>query len=173
MRNVSENSSDFQKATVELVAGIAGLLTARSHTLSVAESLTGGHVSNAIVSVPGASSFFKGGVVAYADDAKVRLLGVSRQTIASHGAVSRETALEMARGAARIFDSTMAVSTTGIAGPTGQNEKKAIGLAFIAVVYKGTEAVSEKVYPGSREMVRNACSLDALKLCADAAEKQT
>ena len=170
---MSENYSSFQKATVELIARIATSLTARSHTLSAAESMTGGNISSAVVSLPGASSFFRGSVVAYDDEVKVRLLGVSRQTLASRGAVSRETALEMALGAARIFNSTMAVSTTGIAGPAGQTEEKPVGMSYIAVVYAGENVVSEKIYAGDREAVRNSCLLDALNLCAEAAEKQT
>ncbi len=168
---MSENSSAFRKATDEAVARIGSLLTRRSHTLSAAESVTGGLVSDAIVSVPGASAFFRGCIVAYSDAAKESLLGVSRETLAVHGAVSSETALEMARGAARVFRSTVALSTTGIAGPAGQTKHKRTGLAYIAVVYADREAVSERIYEGNREKVRRSCALEALRLCTEMAER--
>jgi PncC family amidohydrolase len=157
----------------DLVIRLGSLLTSKSHTLSVAESLTGGLVSTSVVSVPGVSSFFRGGVVAYGNDSKESILGVRHQTLAGHGAVSRETALEMAHGVSRIFNSTMAVSTTGIAGPTGSTKDKPVGLAYIAVIYAGAESVSEQQYAGIREQVRNACSADALRMCIEAAEKNS
>ena len=167
---MSGSSSDFQKEMNDLVTRLGSLLTSKSHTLSVAESLTGGLISTSIVGVPGVSSFFRGGVVAYGNDSKESILGVRPQTLAVHGAVSMETALEMAHGASRIFNSTMAVSATGIAGPAGGTKVKPVGLAYIAVICTGKEIVSEKRYAGDRELVVRACTADALKQCIEAAE---
>lgn len=133
-------------------------------TLATAESITGGLISSSIVAVPGASRFFRGGVVAYGNESKEKILGVRRRTLVSHGAVSRETALEMAYGAGRIFDSTVSVSSTGIAGPSGQTDSKPVGLVYMAVISEVTSTVEEKRYVGSREEIRQRATEDALAL---------
>src|SRR5512135_3003758 len=98
---------------------IGSLLRKQNWTISIAESCTGGLVAHRITNVPGSSDYFLGGVVAYAYEAKVAQLGVSWETLRAYGAVSRETALAMARGARRTLEADVAVSVTGIAGPGG------------------------------------------------------
>jgi nicotinamide-nucleotide amidase len=112
---------------------ILALLQSRGRMLAVAESFTGGRVAAALTSVPGASQSFAGGVVAYANAAKVSLLGITAATLERAGAVSEETAREMARGARERFDADVALATTGIAGPSGGTREKPVGLGWLAV----------------------------------------
>jgi PncC family amidohydrolase len=111
----------------------ARTLTARGLTLALAESCTGGLVAHRVTNVPGSSAFFLGGVVAYANQAKVDLLAVRPETLAAHGAVSEETAREMAQGARARFGADVALSVTGIAGPTGGTQEKPVGLVYVAL----------------------------------------
>jgi nicotinamide-nucleotide amidase len=121
--------------TANVAVSVAEMLGTRGETLAVAESSTGGLILSLLTDVPGASRWLRGGLVAYTNDAKRDLLGVSEATLSTHGAVSAEAALEMARGAARLFGSVWALSETGVAGPqTGRRSAKPAGLTFIAVV---------------------------------------
>lgn len=142
----------------------AQLLSTRSKTLSTAESFTGGLLASTLISVPGSSAWMLEGCVTYADAAKVRRLGVSPETLASHGAVSRETALEMARGMRAFSGSDFALSATGIAGPDGGTEEKPVGLIYVALAYKGGEDVHELRLVGNRERIRGLGVLEALDM---------
>jgi nicotinamide-nucleotide amidase len=132
-RRIRNKAQDFiygeDEETLESVIG--KLLKQRTATLSVAESCTGGKISSKIVSVAGSSDYYAGGVCAYANSAKVRLLNVSEDTIAMHGAVSSEVAVEMAEGVRKAFATDYSLSTTGIAGPTGATDSKPLGLVWI------------------------------------------
>jgi PncC family amidohydrolase len=108
-------------------------------TLSTAESCTGGLLGSLITDVPGASKCYLGGIVAYSNRSKTELLGVKPGTIAGYGAVSSEVAIEMAQGCIERFGSTIAVSITGISGPSGGTEVKPVGTAYIAVAGGGLE----------------------------------
>jgi len=122
-------------------------------TLAVAESFTGGLISESIVSVPGVSAFYLLGVTAYSNHSKERVLGVRHETLMKYGAVSAETASEMAEGVRSLSGADIGVSTTGIAGPTGATEEKPVGLAYIALSDgKGTE-VRRFLFEGEREKV--------------------
>lgn len=112
------------------------LLHAREITLSTAESCTGGGIAAQITSVPGSSAYFAGGIVAYSNEIKQRLLGVSPQTLQNFGAVSRQTAEEMVKGAMKTLKTDCAISTTGVAGPGGGTKEKPVGLIWIAAAYK-------------------------------------
>ncbi len=140
------------------------LLSERQLTISTAESITGGLLGAFIVAIPGASSYFKGGAIAYSNESKEKVLGVRRRTLTSHGAVSRETALEMAYGARRIFDTSMSVSCTGIAGPSGETPSKPVGLVYAALVTDTRSTVIEKKYSGEREEIRLMTVEDCLRL---------
>jgi len=107
--------------------------------LAVAESCTGGLVADRLTDVPGSSDYFLGGIVAYAYEAKVALLGVSWDTLKVHGAVSRETVLEMARGARQALNADVAVSVSGIAGPGGGLPNKPVGTTWIGISTPGAE----------------------------------
>lgn len=115
---------------------IAELLKAKKISLSTAESCTGGSIASLITTIPGSSLYFKGGVVAYANEVKQALLGVSAETLERYGAVSRETVIEMARGAMKTMKTEASVATSGIAGPGGGTPEKPVGTVWIAVAYK-------------------------------------
>lgn len=139
--------------------------------LAVAESLTGGTISKKIVSLNGASDFFKGSVTAYSNEAKVEILGVPERYITKYGAVSEKTALALARGARAKFLSHCAIATTGIAGPSGGSEKKPVGLVYISVSKPNKEKVFKYTFPFSREgiieMTSNYALFQFLKLLRD------
>ncbi len=121
---------------MKLEEEIGKLLIANNLSLSTAESCTGGGVAALITSVPGSSGYFKGGIVAYDNEVKKNLLGVSPETLSVYGAVSRETVIEMAKGAMNRLKTDCAIATSGIAGPGGGTLEKPVGTVWIAVAYK-------------------------------------
>lgn len=126
----------------ELESVIAALLISQQATVGTAESCTGGFVSHRLTSLPGSSAYFQGAVVSYSNELKMKLLGVSNDTLAQHGAVSEQTAREMAEGARKALGTTYAVATTGIAGPDGGSEEKPVGTVWIACATP-TETVTQ------------------------------
>jgi PncC family amidohydrolase len=131
-------------------------------TVAVAESCTGGLVAAAITAVPGASEWFLGSAVTYANAAKVGILGVSAATLEAHGAVSSETAAEMAVGARRVFGADLATSVTGIAGPGGGSPGKPVGLTCMGLADRAGVATRSARWPGDRSAVREAAAAAAL-----------
>ena len=115
---------------------VGELLKAKNFSLSTAESCTGGGIAALITSVPGSSEYFKGGIVAYSNEVKADLLHVSVETLAQYGAVSRETVVEMVKGAMKTLKTDCAVATSGIAGPGGGTPEKPVGTVWIAAGYK-------------------------------------
>jgi len=141
----------------------------RGETVAVAESLTGGLVCSRLTSVPGASNYVDRGIVAYSNRAKQTVLGVSRESLDSDGAVSESVAQEMARGIRDTAATTWGISTTGIAGPTGGTDEKPVGLVYIGVAYAGpwgTESsitrVDRHVFDGNRQAVCQKAATQAL-----------
>jgi nicotinamide-nucleotide amidase len=131
--------------------------------LAVAESFTGGRVAAALTGVAGSSQSFAGGVVAYADAAKISLLGVSAATLQRSGAVSEEVAREMARGVRERFGATIALSTTGIAGPSGATPEKPVGLGWLALDDAGSGVAVRRVsLSGEREAIASRATTIAL-----------
>lgn len=116
----------------ELETVIGTLLMNGNATLATAESCTGGYVANQITSIPGSSRYYEGSVVSYSNEVKKHVLGVSEETLAAYGAVSEQTAREMAEGARRLLNTTFAIATTGIAGPDGGTPEKPVGTVWIA-----------------------------------------
>jgi nicotinamide-nucleotide amidase len=146
--------------TLEIAVG--ALLVQRTSTLAVAESCTGGLLAHRICSVPGASRYFRGAVVAYANQAKRDLLGVPEALLAAHGAVSAEVARAMAEGARDRFGADLAVATTGISGPDGGSAEKPVGLVFVGFAdARGSDAY-EFLFPFDRERHRLVTSQVAL-----------
>lgn len=141
-------------------------LRAKNKTIATAESCTGGLISARITEVPGASAVFGYGLCVYANDAKTSLLGVSPDTLAKYGAVSRETAIEMARGARERLGADIGVSTTGIAGPDGGSEEKPVGLVWIGIsTADGDEAHELRLargYEDDRATIRGAAASHAI-----------
>jgi len=129
---------------------LAEELGARGLTLALAESCTGGLVADTITNVAGSSQFLLGGVVAYANEAKEKILGVPAETLAEHGAVSEEVARAMARGARRLLGADLGLGITGIAGPGGATPAKPVGLVHIAVAGPWGETARRLVLDGER-----------------------
>lgn len=130
---------------------IGNILRQRHATLGTAESCTGGLISHRITDVPGSSEYFAGGIVAYSYEAKVALLNVSWDTLNTKGAVSKETVLEMARGARQALGVDIAVSVSGIAGPGGGTPEKPIGSTWIGLTAPDGEWARHFVWQGDRE----------------------
>jgi len=130
---------------------VGRMLAERKLTLATAESCTGGLLGHRITDVPGSSDYYQGGIIAYSYDAKERLLSVHHDTLYEHGAVSAETALEMARGARKALGTDVGVSVTGIAGPGGGMPGKPVGLVYIALSSRDREHVEHFVWDSDRE----------------------
>ena len=142
---------------------LSELLIANGLTISVAESCTGGSLSGAITSIPGASSYFDCGYVTYSNQSKVDMLGVDIQTIKTYGAVSEEVALEMVIGVATKSHSDIAVSVTGVAGPTGGTPEKPVGTVCFGFSYDGKTSASTKIFSGDRASIVSQSVSYALK----------
>lgn len=154
------------QALVEHLAISAATLGLR---LATAESCTGGLVAKMITDVPGASTHFLGGMVAYSNEAKVRQLDVNPKDIEEHGAVSKIVALQMAFGACRRFSADLALSVTGIAGPDGGRPDKPVGTVWIAVAQSdGTGEARLERFEGGRKTIRDKSAAAVLRLAAEA-----
>jgi nicotinamide-nucleotide amidase len=142
--------------------------------IAAAESCTGGLVAATLTEIAGSSDVFERGFVTYSNEAKQAMLGVSATTLASHGAVSRETALEMAKGALAHAPVELAVSITGIAGPGGAVAGKPVGLVHLAAASRRGELVHRERKYGDigRAQVRRAAVVDALAMLRELAEKE-
>ena len=143
---------------------VGNILLRKGLSLALAESCTGGLIGYRITAVPGSSGYFRGAVTAYEDRVKERVLGVSRATLSQHGAVSAETAVEMARGARKVFSAAAALSVTGIAGPGGGTADKPVGLVYAAAVVGRKRRWTVGNFQGSRDMVRRSAADMALEL---------
>jgi nicotinamide-nucleotide amidase len=143
---------------------VVRLLTDRKQTLVLAESCTGGYVANRITDVPGASEVFLSGMVTYSNESKQNLLGVRAETLAVHGAVSKETAREMAEGARKRFSADYAIAITGIAGPGGGTPEKPVGTVFIALATVGHTFVLNPINRFERATFKQVTCQQALEL---------
>lgn len=131
-------------------------LIKHGYTVTTAESCTGGLLAGRILNVSGASAVYNEGHITYSNEAKERLLGVSHETLEQYGAVSKQTAAEMAEGAARVARANVGLSTTGIAGPGGGTPKKPVGLVYVGCCLNGEVTVEECHFKGNREENRAA-----------------
>ena len=158
---------DFDLNGEEEAICLVNFLKEKKLKISTAESCTGGLVSQLITSVSGASDVFEYGFVTYANEAKTKILGVNPETLKSVGAVSADTAREMAMGAKEKSGSDIAVSLTGIAGPTGATEEKPVGLVYAGFAFKNESFAFEYRLKGSRDEIRMkaaAKTLEAVRL---------
>jgi PncC family amidohydrolase len=140
---------------------------ARGYKLAAAESCTGGLVSHRITNVSGSSEYFPGGVVAYSYEAKASLLGVSWDTLNAHGAVSAETVLEMALGARKLFNADIAISVSGIAGPSGGTPEKPVGTTWFGLSTNHGDWTRHFLWNGDREQNKHYSSDAALQFVID------
>jgi len=154
----------FGEGKARFPEAICQLLEAKGLTLALAESCTGGLVSELVTAHAGASNVFRGGAVTYANDAKIALLGVPPELLARFGAVSTEVVRAMADGARRAFNADIALALTGIAGPGGGSADKPVGLVHLAV--SNADGLSDRrvVFPGNREQVRRRAAFAGLSL---------
>jgi nicotinamide-nucleotide amidase len=140
--------------TDELAQELGQFCVERRLTLSAAESCTGGLIAAAITSVAGSSTWFDRGFVTYSNEAKTEMLGVSVQTLETFGAVSEETAREMALGALSNSFANVAFSVTGIAGPAGGSDEKPVGTVCFGFAFDGTVVTATRKFRGNRESIR-------------------
>ncbi|MCX7025586.1 MAG: nicotinamide-nucleotide amidohydrolase family protein [Spirochaetes bacterium] len=152
------DSAVFDTAAGELVELLARL----GFTLACAESCTGGMVSAAITAVPGASRVFKGGIVAYDNEVKMKILHVPRSTIETSGAVSAETAAAMAEGVRRLLGTDLGISVTGIAGPDGGTVEKPVGTVWFGFAANRVSTFAS-LFPGNRNRIRETAVRLALE----------
>jgi PncC family amidohydrolase len=143
------------------------LLRSRRLTLAAAESCTGGLVSDRITNVPGSSEYFIGGVVAYAYEAKVALLHVSWDTLRLHGAVSRETVIEMARGVRTTLGADIGISVSGIAGPGGGMVEKPVGTTWVGLSARDGDWARKFTWQGDRRINKERSAQAALQFILD------
>ena len=149
---------------VSLEMAVADLLKQNHLTMCTAESCTGGMIAARMVNVPGVSGVFMEGMVTYSNEAKMRLLGVREDTLKAYGAVSEETAREMAEGGVNTSGTDLCVATTGIAGPDGGTDEKPVGLVYMACCLRGKTCVRRYQFKGNREKVREQAMMKALDL---------
>jgi len=162
----------YSEGDPTLEAAVGSALRLEGRTLAVAESCTGGLLAARITDIAGSSDYFLGGMVAYSNDLKTFVLGVSPDTLKKHGAVSAPTALEMAEGARRRFRSDYALSVTGIAGPGGGTPKKPVGLVYIGLAGPdGESKVLEIMAHGDRHRIRSQSANAALDLLRKTLQK--
>ena len=152
-----------------MAGALARRLTAAGLTVAVAESLTGGRVAAVLTRRPGSSAYFLGSVVAYANEAKTRLLDVPEAVLSEHGAVSEACARAMAEGVRRRLGADLAVAVTGIAGPDGGSPAKPVGLVWLAVAGPDGVQTAEHRFPGNRREVTAAATAEAVSFLARAA----
>jgi nicotinamide-nucleotide amidase len=141
---------------------VGRLLSAKKHTLALAESCTGGLISRRITRIAGSSSYYFGGAVTYANEAKINFLGVNAATLEKHGAVSQETAREMSHGIREKTGATIALSVTGIAGPSGGTPEKPVGTVWMSIAQEGRHEARLFQLHGDRERIIQGASQAAL-----------
>ncbi len=171
--SLEETMNDFYSRFSEFIYGslddslegvIVNKLIEKEMTISMAESCTGGMLASKIVNVSGSSAVFKESFVTYSYEAKIKYLGVMKETLKKLGAVSKEVASEMAIGLAKETSADIAISITGIAGPTGGTPGKPIGLTYFGLSKNGVTNTYKRVFNGNREMVRTRATIYALNL---------
>ncbi len=152
----------YAEGETDMETVVAELLIEKGLKLAVAESCTGGMIASSLVEYPGISEVLVEGCVTYSNDAKIRRLGVNAETLEKFGAVSEETAREMAEGIAQTSGADIGLATTGIAGPGGGTEEKPVGLVYIGLSYKGKTMVRKCNFVGKRNKIRERAAYTAL-----------
>lgn len=152
---------------MNLEVTIGKMLRKKKATLAIAESCTGGLISSRITDVSGSSDYFLCGIAAYSNGTKENLLGVSGKTIRKYGAVSKQTALEMAEGARLLSGASLGIGVTGIAGPAGGTISKPAGLVYIAMATDKKQIVKKFKFKGSRKDIKSQASEAALELISN------
>lgn len=157
----------FHDSDIPLSEWLVNMLKYKNLTISTAESCTGGYLGNQLVIVPGASSVFKGSIIAYDNQVKNEVLGVSNELIHSHGAVSAEVAEAMVLGASNVLKTDVSIATTGIAGPTGGTPEKPVGTVYISVKFNDQVKVEKHLLRGNRIEFMKRAETVALSMLKD------
>jgi 1,2-diacylglycerol 3-beta-galactosyltransferase len=155
----------------ELSAQIGEMLTRKNLTVSTAESCTGGLLGHVLTGVSGSSAYYLGGVISYSNSVKAKILGVNYETLLEHGAVSHQTAQEMAEGTRERLDATIGLSTTGVAGPTGGTPEKPVGLVYIGISTENDTQSYECHFSGDREDIKESTVKRVLELLSETLTK--
>ena len=173
-KELDEKVAEVYKLIPDIITGldddaslekrIGVLLKEKNQTICTAESLTGGKIAATLVSVEGSSAYYKGSFITYSEETKINLLDVSAETIKKHTVVSKEVAIEMARGAKEKLKTNFAIAVTGNAGPTSDNNDKSLGTVFIAIISDSKEVVNEFNFGQPREKVINRTVSKALEM---------
>jgi len=143
------------------------ILKKKKMTLATAESCTGGMISTAITEIAGASEYFLGGVIAYDNRIKNKVLGVSKKILEQHGAVSSQTVIAMAKGVQKLMKTDCAIAVSGVAGPGGGTKEKPVGLVYIGIAARKKCWSCECHFKGTREKIREKTVMESLKLLID------
>lgn len=159
--------------SLTIEAEVAELLIKHNLTITTAESCTGGLIAGTLVNVPGISGQFQEGYITYSNEAKEKLLGVSHETLQKYGAVSSQTAKEMALGVQKAANADISIISTGIAGPDGGTAEKPVGLVYLACCYQGDVKVEKHIFDGNRQEVRAASVQKALSLIKQVVQSNT
>jgi len=154
----------YATGIVNLEETVGDMLVKCGYTISTAESCTGGLLGHRFTNVPGSSTYYLGGVVSYSDDMKMKTLGVQENTLQEFGAVSKQTATEMAQGVRDLFGSDLAIAVTGIAGPGGGTAEKPVGLVYITLVHNDTVWAKEFKFFTDRKLNKQLSSQVALNM---------
>jgi len=136
--------------------------TGKLLTISTAESATGGRIADRLTNVAGSSDYFKGSLIAYSNEVKANVLGVKKETIENYGAVSPQTAIEMAESGRKLFGTDICISNTGIAGPSGATAEKPIGLFYVALAAEDKSFNQKHIFSGNREENKKGAAEAAL-----------
>ena len=155
-------NSIYAEGETSIEEVVSNMLIEKNFTISTAESCTGGLLAATFIKYPGISKAFKDGIVSYSNDAKINRLNVKRETIEKYGAVSPQTAIEMAEGVAKTSNTNIGISTTGVAGPGGGTKEKPVGLVYIGICINGQTQTKEFRFAGNRERIRRKTVYSAL-----------
>lgn len=150
---------------------LAELLKKYGWKLTTAESCTGGLLAGTFMNVPGVSEVYEEGYITYADKAKRKILKVKKKTLKKHGAVSRQTAKQMAEGAVAAAGANVAISVTGIAGPGGGTKEKPVGLVYIGCCVNGKTKVKKCLFQGERQQIRKQTVETAMEFAIERIQK--
>ena len=138
--------------------------TAKLLTIGAVESATGGRIADKLTNVPGSSDYFKGSIVSYINEVKMELVGVKKETIENYGAVSSQTAMEMAQGGRKLLGVEVCISDTGIAGPSGATQEKPVGLFYIGLATEHESLSQKHIFHGNREENKQSAAEAALNM---------
>jgi nicotinamide-nucleotide amidase len=159
-KRLGENIFGADSDTMESVISV--LLVMNKYTIAAAESCTGGLISHRLTNIPGSTGYFERGITAYSNRSKIELLNVKKETLEKFGAVSAETAGEMALNASKIFGTDIGLSVTGIAGPGGGTAQKPVGLVFAAIAGEGKVLTKKFNFSGDRIKIKEQTAQSAL-----------